>query len=62
MKTVFTKLTTRATTEAPIYISRLQWESAAYIPDKVLNRIVIVDFKEEDNECGTVNTEDSKGR
>ncbi len=59
MKTVFTKLTTRATTKDPIYISRLQWESAAYIPDEVLNRIVIVDFMEEEDDP---RTEDSCGR
>ena len=57
MKTVFTKLTTRTTTEDPIYISRLQWESAAYIPDEVLNRLVIVDFKEEEDDSGTEDTE-----
>lgn len=50
MKTAFSKLTTHATAEDPIYISRIQWEDAAYIPDEVLNRIVIVDFKEEDDE------------
>ena len=57
MKTVFTKLTTRATTEDPIYISRVQWETAAYIPDEVLNRIVIVDFKEEEDDNRTEDTE-----
>jgi hypothetical protein len=57
MKTVFTKLTTRTTTEDPIYISRLQWESAAYIPDEVLNRLVIVDFKEEEDDNRTEDTE-----
>ena len=51
MKTVFTKLTTCATTEDLIYISQLQWESAAYIPDEVLNRLVIVDFKEEEKDA-----------
>ena len=50
MKTVFTKLTTRSMIEDPIYISRTQWEDSAYIPDEVLNRIVIVDFKEEEDE------------
>ena len=57
MKTVFTKLTTRSTVEDPIYISRTQWEDSAYIPDEVLNRIVIVDFKEEEDDSGTEDTE-----
>ena len=50
MKTVFTKLTTRSVVEDPIYISRTQWEDSAYILDEVLNRIVIVDFKEEEED------------
>ena len=50
MKTVFTKLTTRATTEPPIYMSRLQFVEGYYIPDEVKDRIVIVDFKEEVDE------------
>lgn len=50
MKTVFTKLTPRATTEAPIYMSRQQVEDAWYIPKEYVDRIVIVDFKEEDDE------------
>ena len=50
MTTLFTKLTSRATTETPIYMSRTQWEDAAYIPDEAKNRIVIVDFKEEEDE------------
>lgn len=58
MKTVFTKLTTRTTTEDPIYISRLQWESAAYIPDEVLNRLVIVDFKEDANGTNSITKND----
>ena len=50
MKTEFTKLTTRATTEAPIYMSRLQFTEAYYIPEEERDRIVIVDFKEKDDE------------
>jgi hypothetical protein len=59
MKTVFTKLTPRATTEASIYMSRQQVEDAWYIPKEYVDRIVIVDFKEEDNDTGT---EDTKSR
>ena len=59
MKTVFTKLIPRATAEAPIYMSRLQFEDAYYIPKEAQDRIVLVDFKEEDNELSTVNTENS---
>ena len=50
MKTEFTKLTTKATTEAPIYMSRIQFEDAYYIPEEDRDRIVIVDFKEEEDE------------
>ena len=50
MKTEFTKLTTRATTEEPIYMSRLQFTEAYYIPEEERDRIVIVDFKEKDDE------------
>ena len=50
MKTVFTKLTTRATTEAPIYMSRQQFVDAYYIPEEARDRIVIVDFKEAEDE------------
>lgn len=57
MKTVFTKLTTRATTEAPIYMSRLQLTEAYYIPEEHRDRIIIVDFKEENNDAGTEDTE-----
>lgn len=47
MKTVFTKLTPRATTEAPIYMSRIQFKDAYYIPEEHRDRIIIVDFKED---------------
>ena len=57
MKTVFTKLTPRATAEPPIYMSRLQFMEGYYIPKDVRNRIVIVDFKEEANDNRTEDTE-----
>ena len=50
MKTEFTKLTPRASTEEPIYMSRIQFEDAYYIPEEDRDRIVIVDFKEEEDE------------
>ena len=51
MKTKFIKLTPRATAEAPIYMSREQLESAYYIPEEYRDRIIIVDFiEEEDND------------
>ena len=59
MKIEFTKLTPRATAEPPIYMSRTQFEDAYYIPDEYKNRIVIVDFKEEEDDTGT---EDSGSR
>lgn len=52
MKTVFTKLTARRTSEAPIYMSREQLESAYYIPEEYRDRIIIVDFVE-DKDNGT---------
>ncbi len=57
MKTVFTKLTPRATTEDPIYISRLQFTEAYYIPEEHRDRIVIVDFKEEEDDSRAEDTE-----
>ena len=59
MKTEFTKLTPRATTEALIYMSRTRFEDAYYIPDEYKNRIVIVDFKEEEDDTGA---EDKQSR
>lgn len=50
MKTKFSKLTPRDTTEAPIYISREQLESACYIPEEYRDRIIIVDFVEEEDD------------
>jgi hypothetical protein len=57
MKTVFTKLTPRATTEDPIYISRLQFTEAYYIPEEHRDRIIIVDFKEEEDDNRAEDTE-----
>ena len=57
MKTVFTKLTPRATTEDPIYMSRLQFTEAYYIPEEHRDRIVIVDFKEEEDDSRAEDTE-----
>jgi hypothetical protein len=59
MKTIYTKLTPRATTELPIYMSRLQFTEAYYIPEEHRDRIVIVDFKEEEDDT---RTEDSSSR
>ena len=50
MKTVFTKLTARRTSEAPIYMSREQLESAYYIPEDYRDRIIVVDFVEEEDD------------
>ena len=49
MKTEFITLNPH-NAEPPIYMSRTQFEDAYYIPDEYKNRIVIVDFKEEENE------------
>ena len=60
MKTLFTKLTLRTTTEDPIYISRLQFTEAYYIPEEHRDRIIIVDFIEEKENDGR--TEDTESR
>ena len=57
MKTEFTKLTTKATAEAPIYMTRVQFEDAYYIPEEDRDRIIIVDFKEEEDDPGAEDTE-----
>ena len=49
MKTEFVTLNPR-NTEPPIYMTRTQFEDAYYIPDEYKKRIVIVDFKEEEDE------------
>ena len=55
MKTEFITLNPR-NTEPPIYMSRQQVEDAWYIPKEYVNRIVIVDFKEEDNDSRAKDT------
>jgi hypothetical protein len=50
MRTEFTRLDPRPSTEAHIYFSRLQFTEAAYIPEEDRSRIIIVDFKEEEDE------------
>ena len=50
MKTIFTKLGPYDSSEPPIYMTRQQVEDAWYIPKEYVDRIVIVDFKEEENE------------
>lgn len=60
MKTLFTKLTLRTTAEDPIYISRLQFTEAYYIPEEHRDRIIIVDFVEEKENDGR--TEDTESR
>ncbi len=56
MKTEFITLNPR-NTEPPIYMTRQQVEDAWYIPKEYVDRIVIVDFKEEDNDARTEDTE-----
>jgi hypothetical protein len=56
MKTEFITLNPR-NTEPPIYMSRQQVEDAWYIPKEYVDRIVIVDFKEEENDHRTEDTE-----
>jgi hypothetical protein len=50
MKQAFIKLVARASEEGHIYMSRQQVEDAWYIPKEYVDRIVIVDFKEEEDE------------
>lgn len=56
MKTEFITLNPR-NTEPPIYMSRTQFEDAYDIPDEYKKRIVIVDFKEEEDDARTEDTE-----
>lgn len=51
MKTDFIKLTVRVPAEGPIYMTRQQVEDAWYIPKEYVDRIVIVDFKEEERDA-----------
>jgi hypothetical protein len=41
----------------PIYISTTQFRDAYYIPEEYRSRIIIVDFKEEEDDPGTEDTE-----
>ena len=51
MKTIFTKVSPRQEVIAdPIYMSRTQWEDAAYIPEEYRSRIIIVDFMEDEDD------------
>ena len=54
MKTVFTKLDPHQSILSrpgkPIYITTAQFRDAYYIPEEYRSRIIIVDFKEEDDE------------
>ena len=54
METVFTKLDPHQSIlfrpGKPIYISTAQFRDAYYIPEEDRSRIIIVDFKEEEDE------------
>ena len=54
MTTVFSKLNPRSL-QPPVYISREQFRDACYIPSDA--NIIIVDFKEEEDDTGTEDTE-----
>lgn len=55
MKTVFTRLEPCQSIflrpGKPIYISTAQFRDAYYIPEEYRSRIIIVDFKEEEDEA-----------
>ena len=58
MKTVFTPVDSRQDVILnPIYMTRDQWECAYYIPEEDRSRIIIVDFKEEEDDSRTEDTE-----
>ena len=61
MKTVFTKLDPHQSILSrpgkPIYISTAQFRDAYYIPEEYRSRIIIVDFKEEEDDNRTKDTE-----
>ena len=54
MQTIFTKLDPHQSILSrpgkPIYISTAQFRDAYYIPEEDRSRIIIVDFKEEEDE------------
>jgi hypothetical protein len=60
METVFTKLDPHQSILSrpgkPIYISTAQFRDAYYIPEEYRSRIIIVDFKEEEDDHGTEDT------
>jgi hypothetical protein len=43
--------------EKPIYISTAQFRDAYYIPEEYRSRIIIVDFKEEEDDSRAEDTE-----
>lgn len=61
MKAVFTRLEPSQSIFSrpgkPIYISTAQFRDAYYIPGEYRDRIIIVDFKEEEDDTGTKDTE-----
>ena len=61
METVFTKLDPNQSILSrpgkPIYISTAQFRDAYYIPEEDRSRIIIVDFKEGEDDPGTEDTE-----
>lgn len=61
MKTVFTKLDPHQSILSrpgkPIYISTAQFRDAYYIPEEDRSRIIIVDFKEEEDDLGAEDAE-----
>ena len=61
MQTIFTKLDPHQSVLSrpgkPIYISTAQFRDAYYIPEEYKSRIIIVDFKEEDNDNRTEDPE-----
>ena len=56
MKTEFTRLEPRQSILSrpgkPIYISTAQFRDAYHIPEEYRSRIIIVDFKEEEDDTG----------
>lgn len=61
MRTEFIRLEPRQSVlsrpRKPIYISTAQFRDAYYIPEEYRNRIIIVDFKEEENDNRAEDTE-----
>jgi hypothetical protein len=61
MRVEFTKLEPRQSILSrpgkPIYISTAQFRDAYYIPEEYRSRIIIVDFKEEEDDSRAEDTE-----